>query len=439
MKLRSLDNAIKNNGLMLIVLSFLFMPYGAVPGTPALTTGITFALFCYARVRRFPIRLIPLIMIPLILFCAYDLFFVLSDGFNFSLFRAYLFGLLSFLCVLIYLNKDGVRRMLWGIYVWFLLSFILSLAQNVAGEFFYVPLWFGYFGGINDCSLFNHCLVTTSVGFSIAKTQFALQLAFFIPLFFVFLLGHSLKPIQKNILVSVQAVLLFVIFSRSAWGAVFVALCLLVFFDRKAFLKPVFSFGVVFLIAYGFSYLEDREYRCVENCEQSESSYYIQRGKGLAYSNKDIIKQHSLLGGDHSASLRPKLIRIGFEMALDNIQGGGPGVFRNNYSTYFQKLYPKEFLHRQRMGPHNNYILILVEKGIIGFCLFLFVLGAIAYQLFKKIRLNDEMRLYYIGIFASFVSVMAYSVFHVTITDRIFWFCLALATAAIREDFFEPI
>lgn len=454
MELKLLERQMRKNSLMLVVLSYLFMPYPFKPGIPAFCSFVVFAVCCYFLWHPQRKSIDRYIGWGILLFFCYDFLFVTSPGFNFSFFRAYSFGLLTFAAVVATSNFVSLDRMIKGLYIWFLLSILISLSQNVAGEFFFIPLWFNYFGKISECSLFNFCLITTPVGFNIAKTQFALQIAFFVPMMLTLCLCGIFKKSHRLIILVVMAILLIVTFSRSAWVAVFVALLFLLSVKFSEYYKVIFTFVAVSLLIFVAISFEERSFNCTYNCSDeggaqqgiNAKTYRVANPVNAAspksiaspestalpeivvsYSTKDIVSQHGFSGVDHSSKMRLKLARIGLDLLAKFPWGGGSGFFHKNYYDRAKFLYPAEVTSgkKSRIGPHNTYFLILAEKGVVGLLLFVFVSGRVGFLLWRKYKTEENY--YALSVLTGFVGLLVYSGAHDTLTDRVFWIGLGLA------------
>lgn len=460
MEVSFLKRHMQKNALMLVILSYLFMPYPAKPGIPAFCSFVLFAICCCVFLCREKIVLDTYIGLGILLFFCYDFFFVGASGFNFSFFRAYSFGLLTFAGVVVLSNLVSFDRLMKGLYIWFLLTFLISLSQNVAGEFFFIPLWFKYFGEISECSLFNFCIITTPVGFNIAKTQLAFQLSFFIPMMMTLCVNDIFKKSQRLIILVVMAILLVIVFSRSAWVAIFVSILILLLIRFSKYYKVALIFSSFALLTFLIISIEDRTFKCSEDCSDgggvsrqilNTKLYRLADPKNnisppnnispksvTIYSAKDIVSQHSLSGADHSSKMRLKLAQIGIELAKEFPFGGGSGFFHNNYYEKSLLLYPAEAVSQKksRIGPHNTYILILAEKGIAGLLVFVFVLGRVGFLLWRKYQTEENY--FVLAVLTGFIGMLAYSFSHDTLTDRVFWIGLGLAVAFSCEHLHCP-
>lgn len=457
------DSFISRNALLLVILSYLFMPYAPKPGYFTFNALIIFLLGFYILLSRIEVKADKTILVLLAVFIAYDFLFIFKKGFSFSIFRANAFGLLTFVIIVVYSNKESIRRLLTGLLVWSSLSFVIVVAQLIVGDFFYTPYYWGYYWGVKKEALFNFFRISVPLGFNFSKTQFGGQGAFLVP----FLLSLWMLPRFKSMIrwyhiVALAGILAFP-FSRAAWVGVFSALFIIFAFRYEAYLRKGLLFILLFSLMLFAVKLDIREHKSIDLTSPSPVV--------SSYKNSDLIEQTVNVNSDISANTRVVLVKTGLRMFESHPLGGGAGAFRKEYGQFRQiddkvensadKLavlsgskedvrvktkkdivppkaaFPKtierkKIDERLDLAPHNSYIQIAVEKGILGLLLFVSIIFKVLRDLYKKGR--EVKGSCYAGIFAGFLSLLIYGFFHEIVPDRMFWIALGLATAALNKS-----
>lgn len=116
----------------------------------------------------------------------------------------------------------------------------------------------------------------------------------------------------------------------------------------------------------------------------------------------------------------------GFEVFSDNpVSGTGFGTFGSAASLSYKPALYKEYYIRSTFYSDNQYIVILVETGIVGTILFLGFLLSLALS-FRK----DYLKLSFFGMLLIFG--LFYNVLEVQIISMLFWFILSLEN---KEEF----
>ena len=427
-ELRSrVDACLDANGLLLLVLGYLVMPYPVKGGWPSFCAIIPTLLGFWALITYRRVKTDLVVIVLLLLLVGYDLLFIFKEGFGFTLFRAYCFGLLTYICIVLYANRRGLERLFKALVIWVVLTAALSVAQFIGGEFFYVPLWLGWCGGLTDWSLFNFCRLTTSVGLNIAKTQVAGQLVFFIPLF------ASLAPGSRIVartwlpvfLLSLLVMVLGLSFSRSAFLGVFVPMFLALLFGLRKYWKVVTVFVLVLGATLFAMRLDTRPHECRHPGETKTASY----------TSNDLFKRHFFFGTDRTTFKRVKLIMVGLEMFAERPLGGGSGYYLKNYTRYAARLSgdldPKGT--PSTIGTHNSYLQVVVDKGILGFIfLFCVLVWVIVRTCIHAFQDSDDLSW---GVLLGLLGLLVYSLAHVTMGDRMFWIGLGLAVSCYTGMF----
>lgn len=430
-----IDCFLDKNALLIIVLSYLFMPYPPKSGYFTFSAIIVFALGIYILFRKKEIRVDKAVFVLIALFAVNDFLFIFRKGFSFSIFRAYAFGLLTFVSVMSFSNKESIGRLLKGLLLWVVLTFILVIAQLIAGDFFYVPHYFGYYWGFKTESLFNFFRITTPLGFNFSKTQLGGQLSFIIPFLICMSMAQYHKGMVKWYHITLSAAILGFSFSRAALvGVIFAVLLPLFIFRYREYLKKLLIFLLFLCLSIFAVSLDKRVHKAGELSSQHQAAP-VYKGNVVVKQNLDvapvpvykgnvIVKQNLNVTSDVSVRTRFVLIFSGMNIIREYPFGGGPGFFKEKYgelrSSVIDKINP-----RLNIAPHNTYIQILVEKGIPGFLIFIFLTGLIILRLYNESRSSGDALLQ--GVFVSFISLLIYGFFHEILPDRMFWIALGLA------------
>lgn len=413
-----IDRFLDRNALLFVVLGYLFMPYPPRSGYFTISALTVLVIGIFILYSRKNIKVDKTVLLLLAVFAAYDSIFIFRKGFSFSLLRAYAFGLLTFVSVVVYLNRESINRLFKGLLLWAGLTFALSIAQFIGGDFFYIPYYFGYYEGFQAESLFNFHRITTSLGFNFAKTQLGGQMSFILPFLICITADHLYRGQARWIHITALAGLLALSFSRAAWVGVFAALFVAFIFRYKGYWKILLIFSLVFWLTIIAVRLDIREHRAVD------LSY--KNAPAPTYENKNIIKQTFNITSDVSVRTRLALNNAGINILKDYPFGGGAGLFREKYSEYKKPLI-SGIDPRSNITPHNAYVQMLVEKGILGLLIFIFIIGKVFTGLYKNALKNKDG--YYLGILAGGISLLIYGFFHEILPDRMFWIAIGLAAA----------
>ncbi len=459
-----LDQFLDRNALSIIVLSYLFMPYPLRPGSFTLNAFLVFLIGGYILLSGKGLKADKTVLLLIGTFVAYNFLFIFNRGFSFSMFRAYAFGLLTFISIAVYANQESINRLFKGLLVWAALSFALTSAQFVGGDFFHVPYYLGYYWGVKKEALFNFFRISTPLGFNFAKTQFGGQISFLIP----FLTGMWMLPYYKDKIrwyhiISFAGILAFP-FSRAAWLGAFSAFAVMAFFRFANYGKNILRFTLFFLMIIFAVRFDIREHKSFD---------LTVTAPGISipsYKNSDIINQTVNIGSDISVNTRAVLMKTGVRIFKAHPLGGGAGFFKEEYGQ-FRKIEEEGVLEktatndladqqqgkknlsphvgensdvqksinknpaikrklideRMTLAPHNSYIQIATEEGIVGILIFAYLI----YKVFRGLYANSlsDKNGYYACVLVGFASLLIYGFFHEIVPDRMFWIALGLATA----------
>lgn len=114
-----------------------------------------------------------------------------------------------------------------------------------------------------------------------------------------------------------------------------------------------------------------------------------------------------------------------------NLFGIGPGDFTGWLMEQNPNL--PSFVYQP---VHNIYLLIYSEVGLVGFVLFLFFIGGLLYEFFKKVRIRKMWDYSFLLVIASVLMIGLFDHFLLTVQQGrfIFWLSLALLTVLLNYD-----
>jgi putative inorganic carbon (hco3(-)) transporter len=141
----------------------------------------------------------------------------------------------------------------------------------------------------------------------------------------------------------------------------------------------------------------------------------------------DIIRSilPSIQYGTDTAGIRYKLWQAGWAMWLAHpIQGVGIGMFSQQLRFYASNLPP----HYWSLGPHNTYVSVLSETGIVGFGIFLTILAVSIknYLLPDKNNDNKTASLRFAWLTAFLIVLFGGITMHGN-TDKLLWFLIGMS------------
>ena len=140
--------------------------------------------------------------------------------------------------------------------------------------------------------------------------------------------------------------------------------------------------------------------------------------------------------GTDTVGLRYSLWEAGWKMWLDHpINGVGVGQYNSNLLQYMQLIGGPE---RGGLSPHNTYVHVLSETGIVGFFLFMAMLVNAIKNLWpshsRLMEENEHLRNTW------FIILLIISVGGITITDlanKILWLVLGVSVAFSKQKTIE--
>ncbi len=145
----------------------------------------------------------------------------------------------------------------------------------------------------------------------------------------------------------------------------------------------------------------------------------------FSYMDKILINQDN-------RGVRVGLTKISLNIVEKNIVNGiGYGQFRTKFADYFDSEIRSMNItelnnkidYNEEMMTHNDFLKIITELGLIGFCFILFYFYKIYFELKKLILFDKEY--FYLSI-SLILGSITFSMFHNNISSFIFWFILFL-------------
>ena len=104
------------------------------------------------------------------------------------------------------------------------------------------------------------------------------------------------------------------------------------------------------------------------------------------------------------------LVRTAVEMWLDNwLIGVGP----SNYNAYIDKYLPVQLRHTWKAPVHNEFLMHLAERGVIGTAIYYLLMVVLCIKLWRITRYRDEwISMVSAGILGGIIGSIAIRVFH---------------------------
>lgn len=133
---------------------------------------------------------------------------------------------------------------------------------------------------------------------------------------------------------------------------------------------------------------------------------------------------------------RMDIWKHGFEMLNDYPLGVGPGGFRE-LSRFYMPENSLRFDPGRGYGvraAHNSFLLVMVEQGYFGFCIFLIICFATMYSLYRSNKImkqlgkdGDFIDLLVIALSMSVVSTLCGGMFNSRVYYEFFWWQIAIS------------
>ncbi len=148
----------------------------------------------------------------------------------------------------------------------------------------------------------------------------------------------------------------------------------------------------------------------------------------------------SLKIDSNSVVIRKYAFLMGYRSWLDNpLLGTGPGTFEEEFiraeSNYTGPKLIAMRLPARSLAAHNGYLRHLVEIGTLGLGAFLWLICALFYQMWNKLRHNGIFDLYlFLGLVAFSINAVFEDVFSYSVLWVIFWSMNAIMLTTYKSD-----
>ncbi len=109
--------------------------------------------------------------------------------------------------------------------------------------------------------------------------------------------------------------------------------------------------------------------------------------------------------------------------------GHGTGSYMAVNSVHSKRMYPQ---HEPTINPHNQYILQLVEQGLLGFCVLLYLFGAVMRRGWT-LSSPGHLLLFMAGAGFTVLSLSSMYLMDQPM-QHVFWFMLALGEAMVQNE-----
>jgi O-antigen ligase len=138
----------------------------------------------------------------------------------------------------------------------------------------------------------------------------------------------------------------------------------------------------------------------------------------------------AILSGSDTVGARYEFWRAGWAMWQDYpIAGIGIGQFRNYLIPYWQS--PRQIV---AWTPHNTFVQVLSETGIVGFIIFCALLGVVFTKFRTAISMSYES---FSNIqwtwFAILIILLVGSMTKTDLLDKFFWFLMGISSNTVKN------
>lgn len=315
-----------------------------LPWTKVIILGAFFGCLIDKRVRwvSSPVNSLLILYLFLVLVSSYFAYFSSISYENLS---AYYLWVIIYFIIINIVNSE--RRFFIFICIFLVASFKISLSLAM--------VWMARGFSFTDWGLMG------PPGFFENSGELAIQMLVFWPIAWAFV--HTVRPYVSKVwyllllLMPITAVM--VILGASSRGAQVALICQILIMNYRFVLRPKVLISSAIAIVFIWSFLPDEQKERFESIGQDGTS----RQRIVYFMNGlEMIKEHPVIG---------------------------VGYF--NFVPYFERAYPEDVLFRTAQLPHNIFIQVATDTGLIGLSVFLFLIY-LAYKLGKDIqaKCNDN-------------------------------------------------
>lgn len=252
--------------------------------------------------------------------------------------------------------------------------------------------------------------IRRATAFTSNAMLYAGQLILLLPVFSAVLLaGKNIKSTKKTFFVIVTLLSMIGLLlngTRGAWLAVFLALCIPVIViarkNPRMWIGLLLGVLVCSTLALNNPYIENR-FRSINDLSQRSPAERL-----LVWSSAwQIFKDNPVVG-----------------------------VGTNNFEKVYMERYISPKATLKLTHAHNNFLQMLAENGIIGFCTFVFLFGYIIYSKVKEYLKNPDTDYWSLGIALASLSFILHGLTEYNFDDpqvmRLYWFLLGLSYVSSR-------
>ena len=312
-----------------------------LPWTQLVVLGAIFGCFTDKTVKWVPSPINKLLILFFFIILASSYFAHFPKISYNNLDKYYLWVIIYFLIINV---VNTPRRFFILVCIFLLASFKLSLSLAI--------VWAGRGFSFTDWGLMG------PKGFFQNSGELAIQMLVFWPIAWAF--AHALKPyISRNwylLLLLMPITAIMVILGASSRGAQLALICQLLVMNYRFVFRPRVMISIFISMALIWNFLPEEQKQRFET-----------------------------MGEDGTSRQRLLYWENGIKMIEDN-PVLGVGYF--NFAPYFERYYPGDVLLGRAELPHNIFIQVGTDTGLLGFSVF-FGLLFVAYRLGRRFRIGS--------------------------------------------------